>query len=94
VFAFSGEEALHYLSNRPLDLALVLSDINMPGMDGIELLKRIKTQSPALSIFMITAYEGKDFVQNAMDNGADGYLTKPIDFESLKKRILEFGSVR
>jgi CheY-like chemotaxis protein len=87
VFAFSGEEALSYFSSDSADAVLVLSDINMPGMNGLDLLQHIKTNRPDLPVFMVTAYAG-EFQSRAMELGADGYINKPIDFEALKNQIL------
>lgn len=87
-FAFSGEEALKMLSEGDdTDLILVLSDINMPGMNGLELLRRIKSTPPAVPVCMMTAYGNDDFRKRAQDYGSDGYLTKPVDFDELKERI-------
>ncbi|MGB5025074.1 MAG: response regulator [Saprospiraceae bacterium] len=87
VFAFSGEEALSYFSSDSADAVLLLSDINMPGMNGLDLLQHIKTNRPELPVFMVTAYAG-EFQSRAMELGADGYINKPIDFEALKNQIL------
>ncbi|HMB93716.1 MAG TPA: response regulator [Rhodothermales bacterium] len=87
-FAFSGEDALAYLSQEGrADIVLVLSDINMPGMSGLELLKRIKQQFPDIQVHMITAYGDEENYRIAIDNGADGYLTKPLDFATLKGEV-------
>ena len=87
-FAFSGEDALAYLMDAgQADIVLVLSDINMPGMSGLELLKRIKQQFPDIQVHMITAYGDDENYRIAIDNGADGYLTKPLDFATLKKEV-------
>lgn len=87
-FAFSGEDALDYLkSAKAADLVLILSDINMPGMTGIELLRILKEDYPHLKVFMITAYDDKEKFDSAMQLGAEEYLTKPLDFEKLKKEI-------
>ena len=87
VFAFSGEEALSYFSSDSADAVLVLSDINMPGMNGLDLLQHIKSSRPDLPVFMVTAYAG-EFQSRALALGADGYINKPIDFEALKNQIL------
>lgn len=89
-FAFSGEAAVEYLEQNGItDLVLILSDINMPKMNGLELLRIIKTRFPdAPKVFMITAYEDEENRRRAGDYGCDDYLTKPLDFESLKSRIL------
>lgn len=88
-FAFSGQAALDFLRKQgTADIVLILSDINMPGMSGFELLQRIKTEFAAFKVFLITAYGDQASYQTAMASGADGYLTKPIDFDNLKQEIL------
>ena len=87
-FAFSAEEALLLLGKNGIsELVLILSDINMPGINGIQLLKIIKEKHPEIKVFMITAYGDDDNYQSAMQNGADGFLTKPLDFDDLKTRM-------
>ena len=71
-----------------MEVVLILSDINMPAMNGLELLKIIKDKLPALKVFMITAYDDENNYRTAMEYGADDYITKPIDFSKLKSRIL------
>jgi len=89
LFSLSGEEALQILNNSgAADVVLILSDINMPGMSGLELLRIIKANTPDQKVFMITAYNDESNYQKAVQYGADDYITKPIDFEPLKKRIL------
>ncbi len=88
VFRFSGEEALQYLhEDGRTDVVLVLSDINMPGITGLELLCRIKADPPPVPVCMMTAYENESHRARAATCGCDGYLTKPIDFKALKSRI-------
>ena len=88
-FAFSGEQALEVLrEGLATDIMLILSDINMPGMTGLELLKSVKDEYPDLPVHMITAYGDEKNYRTAMDYGADGYMTKPLDFEHLKSRVL------
>jgi YesN/AraC family two-component response regulator len=65
----------------------VFSDINMPGMTGLELLEHIKQQFPQINVSMISAYGDKENYDKAMDCGAKEFFTKPIDFESLRKEI-------
>jgi YesN/AraC family two-component response regulator len=87
-FAFSGESALEHLGEEDdPSRDLVLSDINMPGMNGIELLKIIKARYPQLPVFMITAYGDEEYYNSAMANGADDYIIKPIEFNQLKTKL-------
>ena len=88
-FAFSGEEALTYLDLHHQEAVLILSDINMPGMSGLELLRHIKEkhQEPPPVVMMITAYGDADNYNAAMKLGADDFLTKPVDFNSLKEKL-------
>jgi CheY-like chemotaxis protein len=89
VYAFSGEEALGYLNQHIHEAVLILSDINMPGMSGLELLKSIKQQyiAPPPVVMMITAY-GDDYNYNeSIRLGADDFLTKPLDFKMLKAKL-------
>ena len=90
VFAFSGEEALTMLSGHGnADVVLILSDINMPGMTGLELLRQVKKGTPDLPVMMITAYGDDETRAKAMQFGADDFLTKPLDFSSLKSQIID-----
>ncbi|NQV73238.1 response regulator [bacterium] len=91
IFAFSGEEALAQLhSHGKTDVVLVLSDINMPGMTGLELLERIKSDPPPLPVCMMTAYDNDDYRGRASALNCDGYVSKPIDFAALKEKINSF----
>jgi two-component system, chemotaxis family, chemotaxis protein CheY len=89
VFAFSAEEALRYLNMHVHEAVLILSDINMPGMSGLELLKEIKQkfESPPPKVMMVTAYGDSDNYNQAMRLGADDFLTKPLDFNLLKEKL-------
>lgn len=90
VFAFSGKEALEILeSDNPPEFSSVFSDINMPGMSGLEMLGIIKHRFPQLRVNMISAYGDADNYQKAMSSGAKGFFTKPVDFDSLRKEIGE-----
>mgnify|MGYP005829787115 CR=1 FL=1 len=91
-FAFSGEEALLCMQNYNHEAILILSDINMPGMSGLELLERIKSKNhtPPPVVMMITAYSDTDNYKRAMELGADDFLTKPVDFKVLKEKIKSF----
>lgn len=89
VFAFSGEEAVTYLHQHEQEAVLILSDINMPGMSGLELLKHIKQKysKPPPIVMMITAYGDAENYNNAKRLGADDFLTKPLDFALLKEKL-------
>lgn len=89
VFAFSGEEALSYLSLHKHEAVLILSDINMPGMSGLDLLGHIKQKfhEPPPIVMMITAYGDAENYNMAKKLGADDFLTKPVDFTSLKEKL-------
>lgn len=89
VFAFSGEDALGYMKDHEQEAVLILSDINMPGMSGLELLKHIKEKyaKPPPVVMMITAYGDNENYRLAMQLGADDFLTKPVDFISLKEKL-------
>ena len=89
VFAYSGEEALRRLEENKHEAVLILSDINMPGMSGLELLKHIKGRfhAPPPVVMMITAYGDSDNYRHAMELGADDFITKPVDFNLLKEKI-------
>ncbi|RDV16767.1 response regulator [Pontibacter diazotrophicus] len=88
-FALSGEEAVNYMEQHPSEIVLILSDINMPGMSGIELLRQIrgKYNTPPPVVMMITAYSDEENYQQAMQYGADDFLTKPLDFSALKDKF-------
>jgi CheY-like chemotaxis protein len=89
VFAFSGEEALSYLNQHVHEAVLILSDINMPGMSGLELLRHIKQKfaHPPPIVMMITAYGDPENYNQAIRLGADEFLTKPVDFTLLKEKL-------
>ncbi|EOZ96601.1 Adenylate cyclase [Indibacter alkaliphilus LW1] len=87
-FAFSGNEALDILgSEDPPQFVYVFSDINMPGMTGLELLEKIKGRFPQIEVSMISAYGDKENYEKAINSGAKDFFTKPIDFVSLKEEI-------
>lgn len=90
VFCGSGEQALAYLAENSATTRLILSDINMPGMSGLELLVHIRSQytSPPPFVVMITAYGDDQTRQQAMAFGANDLVAKPVDFSSLKAKIL------
>jgi two-component system chemotaxis response regulator CheY len=88
-FAYSGEDALIYLNKHEHEAVLILSDINMPGMSGLELLDHIKQKyhKPPPVVMMITAYGDAENYNMAKSLGADDFLTKPVDFVSLKEKL-------
>lgn len=88
-FAYSGEEALEILNEMLPEAVLVLSDINMPGMNGLELLEQIKGKykNPPPVVMMITAYGDENNRKTAESLGADDFLTKPVDFPYLKEKL-------
>ena len=88
-FTFSGEEALQYLSIHEQKEVLVLSDINMPGMSGLELLAQIRQKQlrPPPVVMMITAYGDADNYNAAIKLGANDFFTKPLDFSILKEKL-------
>jgi len=87
-FAASGEEALGQLADgvEP-ELIVILSDINMPGMDGLELLRQVKQQRPELPVMMVTAYGDNERRRRATEYGAMEFVTKPVDFDRLKEQL-------
>ena len=87
-FALSGQAALDILADSVGEsIILLVSDINMPGMSGLELLPAVKARRPELPVFMISAYGDKDTMATAMDRGASKFLTKPVDFPQLKREV-------
>jgi CheY-like chemotaxis protein len=87
-FAQSAEQALALLGDgiRP-ELIVILSDINMPGMDGLGLLREIKAQRADLPVIMVTAYGDDERRRKAREFGASEFVTKPVDFEILKRQL-------
>ena len=87
-FAFSAAEALERLAGEiEPELIVILSDINMPGMDGLTLLREIKARRPDLPVMMVTAYGDEERRRRAAEIGAADFLTKPVDFGFLKERL-------
>jgi DNA-binding NtrC family response regulator len=88
-FALSGETALSMLDGRVGDeIILLVTDINMPGMRGLDLLPIVKTRRPDLPVFMISVYGDVDTVSKARERGADAFLAKPVDFPKLRRDII------
>ena len=93
-YAASGAEALHRLSGEiEPTLVAVLSDINMPGMDGLQLLGEIKHRFPDLPVMMVTAYGDDERRRQAAVYGAADFLAKPVDFEHLKAQLRQLPGV-
>jgi DNA-binding NtrC family response regulator len=87
-FANSATDALKRIgSTIEQSLILIISDINMPGMTGLEMLPKVKAMRPEVPVIMITAYGDPDTKRKAMESGASGLLTKPIDFTLLREEI-------
>jgi CheY-like chemotaxis protein len=89
-FALSAQEALELLAGDIVpELIVILSDINMPGMDGLTLLREIKTRWPGIPVMMLTAYGDEERRKRAFEYGASDFVTKPVDFDDLKERLRE-----
>src|SRR5271166_3927374 len=87
-FALSGQAALDKLAGCVgEEIILLVSDINMPGMSGLELLPEVKQRRPQLPVFMISAYGDADRVALALARGASKFITKPVDFPQLKQDV-------
>ena len=87
-FANSAPDALSRVASTiEQSLILILSDINMPGMTGLEMLPKVKEMRPEVPVIMITAYGDADTKRKALESGATGLLTKPIDFTLLREEI-------
>ena len=87
-FTQSGSAALQRIGDAAgVSLILIVSDINMPGMSGLELLPKAKALRPDVRVIMITAYGDAETKRKALENGAEALLTKPIDFATLRNEI-------
>lgn len=87
-FVSSGEQALERLAGEiEPQLIVILSDINMPGMDGLTLLHEIKQRFPDIPVMMITAYGDDERRRRAAEHGAAEFVTKPVDFQQLKAQL-------
>jgi DNA-binding NtrC family response regulator len=87
-FALSGDAALEKIDGCVgEEIILLVSDINMPGMSGLDLLPEVKVRRPELPVFMISAYSDADRVAMALARGASKFLTKPVDFPQLKQDV-------
>jgi len=90
-FFENGEECYEFLekNKEEVEILLILSDVNMPIMDGLTLLNLVHIKYVDIKVFMITAYETEEMKEKASDLGAAGFLTKPLDFSELKRQIKE-----
>ena len=89
-FALSGKQALEKLEGTEGEqIILVVSDINMPGMTGLQLLPILKERRPELPVFMISAYDDKRTIEDALSHGATKFMPKPVDFAQLKKDVAD-----
>ena len=87
-FAFSGNEALEKLrTQNPPEVLYIFSDINMPGMTGLELLDKVKTEFPTIQVSMISAYGDSENHDRAMSSGAKEFFTKPVDFDTIRAEM-------
>ncbi len=87
-FARSADAALAAMDERTPDCVLILSDIHMPGMNGLELLRRVKRQHPGLRVLML-ATPGDESEEQVTSLGADGCVAKPIDFAELRQKVFQ-----
>ena len=87
-FARNGERALEVLNKHP-DISLIVTDLNMPEMNGIELLLQVKKNFPEIKMIVISAYSDQDSIKTATNAGADGFLFKPLNFQDFEHRIRE-----
>jgi len=94
-FAFSAEEAIDILhEKKSSDVSLMLADINMPGISGLQLAKVMKEKYPHIRVMILTAYGDKNNTKAAKDQGVTDFFIKPIDFELLKEKLLEIQNQR
>jgi len=90
-FALSAAAALNKLADAEIgeEIILLVSDINMPGMSGLDLLPVVHERRPDLPVFMISAYGDANTVETALSRGAQKFLTKPVDFQQLKQNVMQ-----
>ena len=87
-FAFSGSEALEMIGNQCDPELIMLTDINMPGMTGLELLQKVKEKCPKAMVYVVSAYDTAAYHTSAKEFGAEEFITKPIDFLMLKEKLV------
>ncbi len=85
LFAADGDQALEIFTASNAKVVMILSDINMPGMSGLELLRKLREIDAEIPIYMISAYENEQYSRQSTELGANGFIPKPLDFLSLKK---------
>jgi len=89
-FALSGNVALDILDSiKDDEPVIILSDINMPDMDGMELTRTVRSKHPDIPIFIVSAYNDQKHIDDALSNGVTEYFTKPVDFDGLKKSLIQ-----
>ncbi len=86
-FAADGAEALEILRRNEIDGIVVLTDLNMPGINGLQLLEEVRKRWANVAVYLVTAYDSEDYRARAATLGADGYLTKPIDFSEIRELL-------
>ena len=87
-FFTSGPELIHFIDNNPsLDIKLILLDVFIPGMNGIEILKTLKEKRPHVKVIMYSAHTEESVEKEAMGAGADKFLTKPLNFQEMKRHF-------
>ncbi|BBX75367.1 response regulator [Mycobacterium shinjukuense] len=86
-FAVTGRAALDVLETEDPDVVLIFSDIEMPEMNGLELLERVRARWPTMRVYLVTAYDSAFYTRRAAELGAHGYLTKPLDFSALHQIV-------
>lgn len=89
-FALSSEEALNYLEKSDFHVILILSDIAMPGINGLELLKVIKSRKADIPVIIITAYGDEINYKTAINYGVDDFIRKPLDMSMLKQKLIAY----
>ena len=82
-----AEECLMYLESHKDSVHMILTDINMPGMDGFELLRHVKDFNESIPVYMVSAYESAEYRKKAIELGAAGFLSKPVDFSQLAEVV-------
>lgn len=92
-FCLNGTDALETLARLTPGLTLVFTDIKMPGISGLELLKQIRDRFPQVKVFIISAFDTDEYRQAALAGGADGFFSKPFEFSDMKTLLEEHGLV-